>query len=675
MIDYTSKKRFYTKGQVFNTLSGSDYVGYVTVLSGVPYVDNTSIPLSSTATFECNYLLSNYSKDRDVNEILTLPFNADSILFGGNDFLTYNLFLDKLKKLHDNNIFVYTKLFMANNDLPVKLLSGGEVMDYSYACIPNSNTPKLTAVSSLVQSVPFSTSSVESIKELGNIKRFVARLKDDIPTDYAVFAITDSGFTTLSGNKNECEILETYSPFIESNENELAFGLLNDITLSNGYAFITDELNSVIYKYDVSGYYNGDLALANKRNLIEILGGDGPQGSKNLFKTPKHITSNESVIIINDSGNNVLKVFDTNFNYITRITSLPLSKEPVAALQINNFFNTLYVFTRDLQSRQLNLYIIDLNCYKILEVHKAVEVPLQNTEVINTVEFSKVNTDYYYICTDRNVYKLFVNKPKVLIGRYQELQLDYVSGTKTIKVGDKIGTEEYVKERISITPSNQWRLLARPFIESTWNWGSLENTNFIDIYDVRDVYSTEERTVPNLVLFNDTYKGISFLPTQNEYDSVVFITDGRVYFFNETNTFKQVIKTDKLQAFGSVNMTLNSEEYIQTSTINKELYKVVRDILTLKNNLIGRFTGYYDVDNILTLDDYNYNLDFNSFKLIQPQDYYVHENEKSLVTVLNRVFNNIFNLQEQLISLTTIDNTSVKKELYITPFDSAIKIS
>ena len=43
-----------------------------------------------------------------------------------------------------------------------------------------------------------------------------------------------------------------------------------------------------------------DLALANRRNLIEILGGDGPEEAKNLFKAPKHITSNDEIIAIND---------------------------------------------------------------------------------------------------------------------------------------------------------------------------------------------------------------------------------------------------------------------------------------------------------------------------------------------------------------------------------------
>lgn len=670
-------KRFYTSGEVFNNLSGGSYTGYVTVLNGVAYQDNTLVPLLPTTTFECNYLLSKYFKDRTINEVVSLPYNSDDILLGANDFLTHSLFLDKLSKLHENNIYVYTRLFMANNDLPAKFLLDNSVLDYSYACIPTSNSPKLTAVYTLVDSVPFAASSVTSIKELGNIRRFAARLKDETPADYSVFAITSSGFITLSGNKDQCEIIQSYSTFIESTENELTFGSLYDITLSKGNIFITDEQNSVIYKMDVTGYFNGDLALANKRNLVEILGGNGPQDSKNLFKSPKHIASNDNLIVINDSGNSVLKIFDTNFNFITRIASIPLSREPVEALQIEPLLNNLYVFTRDIKSLKINLYIINLQCFRISNTYKDIAIPLQNTESILNVEFCKVTNEYYYICTDRAVYKLYVNKPNVLIGKYQNLNLDYVSGTKIIKPGDKIGTETYLVERRFFIPDNQWRIATRPWGTSNWTWGRRGAGSYLDIFDIRDLYSETTYESPNSVLFNDVYKGISFLPTANNYDSVVFITDGRIYFYNETNTFKQVIKTDKLQAFSNVEITLNAEEYIQASTINKELYKLVRDTLTLKNNIKGTFTGFYDNSNIFTLTDYNYNIDLASLELENPiEDYYIHGNEKSILGVINRILGRILSLQSKLITLTNVDyGNAVKKELVITENNSALEIS
>jgi hypothetical protein len=559
---------------------------------------------------------------------------------------------------------------MANNDLPALATPGTEIDNYSYACLIDSNSTSLKCVSGTIQSIPFGGSNKTEFRELGNIRRFTSKLKDDIQSDYTIFAITSSGFTTLSGSSKECKVIEPHSTYIESVENSLTFGSLFDITLSRNFIFITDEKNSVIYKYDIGGYYNGDLALANKRNLLEILGGDGPKEAKNLFRAPKHITSNDDIIVINDSGNRVIKIFDLDFNFITRIGSIPQFREPIAALKINEFFNTLYVFTKSTNVlNRLSLYIFDLDCYRLVETYKDIDVPLQPTEVVLNIEFSKNSSDYYYVCTDRQVYKLFVSKPNVLIGRYQELNLDYITGTQVVKPIDNTNTSTS-----TTTPSNQWYVVNKFFKDSTWSWGATTPGTTTTTTTTTTTVTTEER--PNISVFNDVYKGLTLLPTSNNYDSVVFITDGRIYFFNEPNTYKQVIKTTELFKFGKANMTLSSEEYIQASTINKEIYKVARDILLIKNNLLGRFTGVYDVSNIFTLTDYNYNVDFNAFSLLQPEDYYVHENEKSMVSVLNRAFKNILDLQLKLIDLTAIDKSlTVKRELVIAPNVGTLQIS
>ena len=203
MIDYTNKKRFYTTGSDFITLSGSSYRGYVFCLSEAAFIDKTNIPLLPQSTFEGNLFVSSYLKNRDINESLSLPYTETDVLFEANDFLTRELFIDKLGKLHDNNTFVYSKLFMANNDLPALTTPGTEIDNYSYACLINSNSTSLKCVSGTIESVPFGSSNRVKFRELGNIRRFASRLKDDIQSDYTIFAITSSGFTTISGNSKE----------------------------------------------------------------------------------------------------------------------------------------------------------------------------------------------------------------------------------------------------------------------------------------------------------------------------------------------------------------------------------------------------------------------------------------------------------------------------------------
>lgn len=666
MIEYTLKKRFYTQGSEFITLQGSNYTGYVTVLSGIPYIDNSQTELIMTDRYESSVYTSPYIKNRAIIDTQSLPYNENDVLIAANDFLTYELFKSSLDKLETNNTFVYSNMFIANNNIPTRGMS--------FAYLLSSNSAALSCSSGLIQSIPFAKSSVPTYAQLGNIRKFATILGTDSPDSYSIFAITPTEFTTLKGDISSCRVVESYSDTVESSENILRFGELFDITQTQNFIFITDSKNNCIYKYDISGYYNGDVALGDKRNLLEILGGDGPATALNLFKTPQHITSNDEFIIVHDSGNKVLKVYDLNFNYITRIASIPLrTTERLASLEINKFHNLLYVLTYSSTPNKLNLYLLDTQgCFEIVETYKNIDITLLADEQVVNIDFAKNNSDYYYICTNKQVYKLFVSRPSTLIGRYQELNLEYfpgidvstaaTAGTQPIKtISGKWGSTKFVFGNASVS----------------WNLNS-DVTDFRRQDDNTNAFTVKDTQIsqPNTSIYNDTYKGIKFLGTSSDYDYCVFVTDGRVYFYRESNTFKLVIKDTTLTKVNGNTITLDPNENIQASTINKEIYKVVRNILVLKNNLVGRFTGKYDNANIFTLTDYNYNINFDDFNIVAVENFYIHENEKALVTVLNRCFKKVLELQNQLITLTSTDTSStVKQELTLGPNLTVKRIS
>lgn len=143
--------------------------------------------------------------------------------------------------------------------------------------------------------------------------------------------------------------------------------------------------------------------------------------------------------------------------------------------------------------------------------------------------------------------------------------------------------------------------------------------------------------------------------TSSMYDDVILLTPSRIYIFNEPYIFKRVTKYNNYPSYGIHNFSLSTDEYIQASTLNKEFYKIINDLLTIQNNLVGRFTGSYDLRNIFTLSDYNYNLDFNNFPTLEQSQYYIHENEPNILGVVNRILTNIYKLQYALISITNTD--------------------
>jgi hypothetical protein len=134
----------------------------------------------------------------------------------------------------------------------------------------------------------------------------------------------------------------------------------------------------------------------------------------------------------------------------------------------------------------------------------------------------------------------------------------------------------------------------------------------------------------------------------------------------EPSNYVSILKQPNFKNYGINSFSLARDEYIQASTINKELYKVLYDIFTLKNNIIGRFTGFYD-KGVFTLTDsgYNYNIDFLNITdqeftdgfLNTPniEKYFISENEKSILGVVNRAINSIYDLQIKLFESTQVD--------------------
>jgi len=145
------------------------------------------------------------------------------------------------------------------------------------------------------------------------------------------------------------------------------------------------------------------------------------------------------------------------------------------------------------------------------------------------------------------------------------------------------------------------------------------------------------------------------MQTSASYDNVILLTPSRIYIFEEPYVFKRVTKAENYENYGINNFSLSTNEYIQASTINKEVYKIISDLLTIQNNLVGRFTGNYDSRNIFTLTDYNYNVNLKDLPIIEQNQYYIHENEKNILGVVNRILSNIYKLQYALVNITNTD--------------------
>ena len=94
---------------------------------------------------------------------------------------------------------------------------------------------------------------------------------------------------------------------------------------------------------------------------------------------------------------------------------------------------------------------------------------------------------------------------------------------------------------------------------------------------------------------------------------------------------------------------ISSTEYVNNLTFNKMVYKVVYNLINLKNHIIGKFWGAYNLDNIMVYDQLEYDDFFQQLRIDRDDDLFVHDNEPMSI-MINRIFEKIYDIQETILS-------------------------
>ncbi|MDH3930145.1 MAG: hypothetical protein OEV22_19635, partial [Deltaproteobacteria bacterium] len=450
---------------------------------------------------------------------------------------------------------------------------------------------------------------------------------------FSLFACTSSNLICLTGSNTSLKVIEDSTGY-ESQENDLSFAELGGIASTERHLYLSDTGNNTVLRYEIGGYINNDSSLRNKRNYLELVGGYGGETRATKFKRPTKLAAGDNRVAVYDSGNLVVKIFDEEFNYITRITSIDLRTETMGAFGFDPDFGSLYVVTykdvetNDITTRTPFLYRFSGDSFRFKE-KITLNDKLSETEVIKDVTFSGTDSNYWYFSTNRTVYKKFKTRPAEVIGKFRTERLyllNFADHTETID--DTVATI-----------NNRWNFQDINFSQADFYWNL--GLGYGDVTDTERVSG----------LLDDEISSFTVFPSTSAYDRAIMLTDGRLYFFDEpTHTaYQRVLKDENYDNYGIEGFSLNSDSFIQQSVINTELFKIVNDTLTLKNNIIGRFTGKY-VNDVLELDNYDYNVEFDKFLIQEIENLYVHANEENLTGVLNRCFNLVYELQEKLMN-------------------------
>ena len=641
MTDYFSYKKIYTTGGLFTRSSGEDFVGYAQYKGGEVSDFETGEKLTPVNTYDTDVFTSRVFKDRTIDDFnISLPVSEVECLFDLNDTLNFKEFKFKLEKVKENNAFVFSRLFIASNQLP-------RASSISYSALEAEDSTDLTsyditAGGAVFGNPPFASSNQPDLQKLGDVFNITSQPNYDYPDRFALFCASDTSLIALTGDNTSVSITEVSSEYETISSNVLTFGRIGGVTSNSKSLFVSDTEDNTIIKYDITGYLNNDTALANTRYVTSVTGGSGLVDRRANFNAPTRIACNEDHLAVFDSENICIKVFTTDLDYYTTLTFINLNKqlqgiETFSTMAFDPDFKDLYIITTT-DENKIILYRSNIQTRQIEAIN--ITNTLDDDETVQSISFSQTDSNYWYFNTNKRIYKKYKTRPNNTgVGFYDESRLgDFRNGV--------IG---------STTGENRWNFQNTNFNLTNFFWNFKPESEQI-------VATVAGAGVP---IEAQKFRGFNVISGPGGQDKIVIFTKSKIYHFNEPSTtaYQTVLNKPNYTNYGINGFSMSPDEYIQVAVINSEIYKLVYDLLLLKNNLVGRFAGKY-VNGQLVLNNYNYNIDFSKLKRENVEDYFIHHNEENIVGALNRIFGKIYELQQFVVNSIQVDiGTEVRDDV------------
>lgn len=363
---------------------------------------------------------SGFIYDRTPDQPLVLPFSPEELLIQANDNVTADVINLKLKNIHDNFLYLYTRCKITSNLIP---LSTTGILGLSSSTNQNfSWTKELTSNNFFT----FNTSNPLSglVTCFNNAKLIYTIPNNELP-QYIMF-LSNGNYLAAIYSKNEEEGLTiapvVFSAFNPNFENSDVFYDIECITSGPRNTFlILDKGINKLYQYIAKGITENDNIYNNNPYLLlqldSYIGELGSSNDKLGFNSPTDVITYNNNVYVLDTGNKCIKKYDEYLNWqYTYILEKDFLFEKPLKLKVDNegnFFcllsgNKYFIYNNNFQTKQE--IIIDF---------------FNNSEQAIDFFFSPTDTNVFYIITNQNVYKSLRSNLDYPVGRYLMYYMNY----------------------------------------------------------------------------------------------------------------------------------------------------------------------------------------------------------------------------------------------------------
>ena len=458
-----------------------------------------------------------------------------------------------------------------------------------------------------------------------------------------------------------------------SNKNSLKFLNIKDLRIRGNYLYVVDSKLDMVMRYDIEFIRRQQGVMSwDKRSvrLLDLLQGSGESKDAIYFNSPCAICADDQNIYVADKKNRCIKRYSNTFDYERTIRNGIFANQEIQTISINPYSfkmsngvtispNSLWVFS----STGSSLYVTVISDDRVAYSHRIQRIDLLDDKYtwkqqFKSVKFSFCDSNYYYLSTTKRVYKLHLSNPSY-----------------------PFASLSYFKQRILIS-SMVWSLVPYPWhilpcgeddssVDVTWGYRPpstsaqvLDNAAFalcgVDDYTIIDNQGNRSQFNGDIIfhigtLYNQSKVDLYCKRNLCTFDQIPqgelskMIKTSGIFLYNETSSFITSLTNTDFPCYILQDLRdLDQSQYVNPITFNKIVYKVIYNLINLKNHLIGRFWGAYNIDNIMVFDQLQYDDYFQQLRIQGDNDLYVHDNEPMSI-MINRIFEKIYDLQETIL--------------------------
>jgi hypothetical protein len=522
-----------------------------------------------------------YDRIFEVEE--NLPYSLEYVI-EPNELSYYHAFNMKLSKLYDNFLYIYSRCFFPNYEIPTTFTgfigsSAGEIGIYQ-----NTNF-----------SEPFQSSGYPSID---SAKGAVVYKKEN---SYYLFINSLSAISVLryDENYNFCQICPNIVTTVDPISGEIKFQKISGIKILNEkYLCVSDEILDVVYKYDLETYFLNEnvfkspfAPFGNKLFLLDSVGGKGSRYDTIKFQRPKNIETRENLVFVEDYDNKIFKLYNSNFDFISYQTFLNLY-ESVSSFNTFRFKdeNTIYATT----SGGYCVFDINPSNYRItFSYFRSLSSFLYSDEKVLDIAFPKYEKNIIYVLTNKGFIKKWKDIENGIIGRKNANEYGENSEFKWFSTYSKnLSTENIQIYTYNSTASSNQILLFEDGLDLISN---LDKDDFL-VYSKEDVYVKKNEWNQAWVYeksFKKLYKNLEILNNRIKYSIAIKKGDfGSILDVKKIyNLF--LINNDPVIDFKALNAV---NENFQSSVLNRTISKIYENQLKSLNFVL--LDNSLDYDNI-----------------------------------------------------------------------------